>query len=488
MLSTTTTALAAMSACLLLYIVSRDRGRKNYPPSPPGLPLLGNTLDIPPRRAWERFAEWSRELGSPIISVNVLGNRIIVLNDARVADELLEKRSGIYSSRPRFPFVNEAAGFHHWNWAFSGEPELWKPARREFEFHTRQSMVRNYHNKEVHMVLQTMKKILDTPENFMDHCRFASGFLILSMIYGLDDPIEAEKYIDKFDRGSEGFEAAMNKNIIDILPWTRHIPLWMSSLPGFGWRHQVEEVKIWGASTRDVMLDWYLSHRAQEPDSVIANIIERSKNSMADEQSRIAFAHKVAGVSYLAGTTTVGAFRFIILVMVLFPDVQKRYIVAVCKETIRWTTVPHAPIQDDWYDGYLIPKGSQVVHNSWAIFHDPSVYPSPEKFSPDRFLTAEGQLDPTVPDPMAGFGSGRRLCPGRFIALDEMFLFTAYLVSLFSIRPAIDPTSGDEIRPSPCDGEGLIGQPKPFPCTIEPRSPRTEVLLDSTIRATTKSS
>jgi cytochrome P450 len=49
------------------------------------------------------------------------------------------------------------------------------------------------------------------------------------------------------------------------------------------------------------------------------------------------------------------------------PDLQ--YIRGIVKESLRWmpTTimgaVPHAVTQDDWYEGYLIPKNVGVVNN-----------------------------------------------------------------------------------------------------------------------------
>ena len=56
------------------------------------------------------------------------------------------------------------------------------------------------------------------------------------------------------------------------------------------------------------------------------------------------------------------------------PDFSDRsalpYVNALLKELARWhvvipTCVPHAAIQDDVYNGYFIPKGSQIVPNAW---------------------------------------------------------------------------------------------------------------------------
>lgn len=68
------------------------------------------------------------------------------------------------------------------------------------------------------------------------------------------------------------------------------------------------------------------------------------------------------------------------------------YMQAVMKETLRWrpnvnpTGFPHALIQDDVYEGYVLPAGTVVTINNWALALDSKEYQDPEKFHPDRFL------------------------------------------------------------------------------------------------------
>jgi len=89
------------------------------------------------------------------------------------------------------------------------------------------------------------------------------------------------------------------------------------------------------------------------------------------------------------------------------------YIDAIVKEVIRWSpplpiTIPKRVIQDDVYRGYFIPAGATVVENVWAICRDPTIYPDPETFNPDRFLK-DGKIDPSVFNPEDRiFGAGRR--------------------------------------------------------------------------------
>jgi len=99
------------------------------------------------------------------------------------------------------------------------------------------------------------------------------------------------------------------------------------------------------------------------------------------------------------------------------PDFSDRedlpYIDAIVKEIIRWNPpppigVPSRVTQDDVYQGHFIPAGATVVQNIWAICRDPSIYPDPETFNPDRFLK-DGKIDPSVFNPEDRvFGAGRR--------------------------------------------------------------------------------
>jgi hypothetical protein len=101
----------------------RNARRPPLPPGPKGLPLVGNLNDLPKGDSMETF-HWLKHkdkygssrvsrsnrvllirggisLLGPISSVTVMGQTIVILNDADLTFELFEKRSTKYSSRPR---------------------------------------------------------------------------------------------------------------------------------------------------------------------------------------------------------------------------------------------------------------------------------------------------------------------------------------------------------------------------------------------------
>ena len=169
-----------------------------------------------------------------------------------------------------------------------------------------------------------------------------------------------------------------------------------------------------------------------------------------------------------------------------FSDMQALpYIDAIVKESLRWNPVlpigmlcvqifdlmqmfsidvAHGSTADDIYRGYFIPKGSLILANSWcvdatmhpmrgydtklfsrAILHDEVVYPDPLRFNPDRFMKGD-KLDSNVRDPEAAFGFGRRICPGKFMAYEAMWIAIACTLAVFYISKAKDE-HGNTITP-----------------------------------------
>jgi cytochrome P450 len=136
------------------------------------------------------------------------------------------------------------------------------------------------------------------------------------------------------------------------------------------------------------------------------------------------------------------------------------------KEVFRWRSVaiiggqPHAPIQDDVYkvsprtllqistnyiQGYLIPKGTWVQGNVWAIHHNEREFPDPDRFNPNRYLKEDPENRP-FPNERGymTFGWGRRVCSGQGLAEQGTFITIARLLWVFNIQKALGP-DGKEI-------------------------------------------
>lgn len=75
---------------------------------------------------------------------------------------------------------------------------------------------------------------------------------------------------------------------------------------------------------------------------------------------------------------------------------------------------------------------------------------------PERFLTADGKLNPDMKDAeLAAFGFGRRICPGRHMALSSIWIAMASVLSTFTLSKSLDE-EGKVIEPSGEYTTGLV--------------------------------
>ena len=172
--------------------------------------------------------------------------------------------------------------------------------------------------------------------------------------------------------------------------------------------------------------------------------------------------------------------------MIAFPEVQRRaqaeidavvgrdrlptfddaprlpYVRAIIKEILRWRPtvpfgVPHAATEEDWYEGMYIPKGTICIPNAWHCNHDRAVFgEDADEFRPERHLDEHGE---SLPGPVetyqAGhitFGFGRRVCVGKELANDSLFIDTARILWAAQLERAQDE-NGKEV---PLDVETFV--------------------------------
>uniref|UniRef100_A0A0D9XAI2 Uncharacterized protein n=1 Tax=Leersia perrieri TaxID=77586 RepID=A0A0D9XAI2_9ORYZ len=133
------------------------------------------------------------------------------------------------------------------------------------------------------------------------------------------------------------------------------------------------------------------------------------------------------------------------------------YLQAVIKEVLRLH--PPGPLlswarlatSDVHVGGFFIPAGTTAMVNMWAITHDPTVWVDPDEFKPERFVAGPssdqvGEFSVMGSDlRLAPFGSGRRSCPGKSLAIAAVGFWVATLLHEFEWLPPLDEPCGVDL-------------------------------------------
>lgn len=132
--------------------------------------------------------------------------------------------------------------------------------------------------------------------------------------------------------------------------------------------------------------------------------------------------------------------------------------------------------------GYHIPANSIVLPNAFAITRDESVFgPDADRFIPERWLVDDPPEVPKIDSgglnlsalkdlPQTGFGFGRRICTGKMIARNQLFIQMARMLWAFDVEAGVVGEEGERYRVNDMDcSEGFVAVPKPFRAEMRPR-------------------
>lgn len=97
---------------------------------------------------------------------------------------------------------------------------------------------------------------------------------------------------------------------------------------------------------------------------------------------------------------------------------------------------------DELFDmmGYALPPGTIVGTQAWSMHRDASVFPSPDAFLPERWLSTNPEQLARMTAHMMPFGTGTRICGGQNLALMMLRLGIASFVRNFEIRTPAETT------------------------------------------------
>ncbi|KAH7709572.1 Protein CYP-33C9 [Aphelenchoides avenae] len=452
--------------------------RRGLPPGPTPLPLVGNLLSVARQAStspYEAFNQWRKKYG-PVYTYWVGEKPVVAVTDFKLIQETFVKDGDTY------------AGRYLWNDAMTllqdgsiggvilTEGEEWRTNRRFAlqalrEFGMGRPEMEGKVLAEVDYVLNSLRKNL--AEGVVEHritnyTDVAVGSIINQMLFGyrFSEGREAEfkpvkQFLDQMTRSTE--KPAVG--VVMMCPSLRHVPPFSTAFQEIaGCKRELS--KFLDAQIEQLSKD-FKSGKLSETDGTLPFVATYLKQkAQAAESDPILFRedqlrHFCQDLWGAGQETTSTTMQFAILYLLLDVDAQSRmqaeldrvvasdehvklahksqlpYTHAVVNEIQRLCNLLpdnlyHRVMRDVDLNGYHLPKGTMVVPQISCVLSDEKTFPEPDRFKPERFLDANGQL--LKVEELVPFSVGKRICPGESLARMELFLLVANIFHQFKVR------------------------------------------------------
>jgi len=376
-----------------------------------------------------------------------------------------------------------------------GYTDTWRFHRRLYHQVFRSEVAQTFRPMQLRKVHQLARNIMLAPEDFYEHLHTLGTAVAMAAVYDYDIEPRHDPLVKVVDNAISNMIGAPEQGaLVGAFPFLKYIPPW---LPGGRYNASVSK------KYANILVNTpfrALKERMERGEAIhgLGTVSLRRFQEEDETGELVETIRNACATAFAAGSdTTTATLVIFVYAMMNNPEIQAKaqaeldtvvghgrlptyedkpalpYIEAVLRETLRWfPIVPlgvwHATSEDDVYEGHYIPKGAAVISNIWAIARNPAKYPNPDKFIPERFLGPDGQ--PTDDTAMYAFGFGRRVCAGRHVALNSVWMSMATILTLFNIRKPKDE-HGREISPKLPYSTGVVTTPLAYPCHISPRNP-----------------
>ncbi|RFU73869.1 cytochrome p450 [Trichoderma arundinaceum] len=385
--------------------------------------------------------------------------------------------------------------------------DLWRKGRRLMHSFASETIAPAYEPIQLLESSRLLRDLLANPSNYEKWFERYSAGVILRLAYGKTVETGDEDNVREILEVVHTVERVASPGVylVDIFPILLWLPKWLAPFKREGDRLHRRELNLFRRNLDDVRAD--IAKGNQTPSFSKSWLEKEQLAGLANDE-----AAYVIGTMFEAGAgTTTSAMLSFVLAMVHHPEWQRRLhqeidavvgnsrlpnfddiprlptVRAIVKETLRWRPVtagglPHQLIKDDIYQGIFLQAGTSIHPNQWAIHRDPTLYPDPESFRPERWLEPSwpSYREPLTQFPnlqnFSAFGFGRRICPGQSIAERSLNIVVARIgwgCTVSKIKdvevPLYDYTTGFNV------------QPKKFHFSLEPRGTHALKLLSEAV-------
>ncbi|KAJ8041702.1 Cytochrome P450 1A1 [Holothuria leucospilota] len=484
-----------VSSLTAFYAKKKLFGRKKkYPPGPWGLPVVGILPFLDAGNPASKVLELSKTYG-PVFGGYLGGLYTVFLNDYDIIMEAFGRKNDVMSDRPQIlPFIHYSRGqgvagsFYHNNWKENRKFVM--TSLNKFGVGKPVGHIADILETEIDYFLRDIDR-RGKEHDIGGMVMMFSGNVMLQFMLGIRfdySDTETQSYLDKL---AELFALADPANPCVLFDFLRHLP-YTSNRRFIGYCDEImsEFTEVQLQKKLDAL---QMNRNSGLVDYYVSKFGDKETGELSPAHSKN-LQHLVNDLLAAGTDTTTANTLWLLLCVIKYPEVQRNiqaeidsvvgtarpprladrerlpYTEAVGCESRRYClagpfSVPHSATTDTDIHGYFVPKGSMVIANAWAVSRNPELFPDPEQFKPERFLTKDGKLK--LDEKVLGvtFGFGRRTCAGRHLATAEMFLILTNLLYEYNLKIEGGP---DSVKLVP--ERGLATRPHPYKIIFEPRN------------------
>ncbi|KAF3431169.1 hypothetical protein FNV43_RR25899 [Rhamnella rubrinervis] len=461
-------ALDALSLLLLFLLLIplmfiMQKNKHNLPPGPPKLPIIGNMhqLGALPHQS---LCQLAKRYG-PVMLLHLGGVPTLVISSAEAARVILKVNDLSSCSRPLLAYARMLS-YNYLDIGFTPYSDYWKEMRKicnlELFSNKRVQSYRSIGEEEVDSLINSISQssASATPVDLTEKLFSLTGSVILRIAFGTSFQGSGFNR-HRFQEVAHDAEAILvGYSAAEFVPYVGWI---IDRLCGL--HHRSERIFHELDHFFQKVIDNHpSSERITEKDheDIIDVLLKIVREQTGSEAARFSHANIKALLMniFLAGVEP-GAITMIWAMAELAkkPNLMKKaqdevryvtgnkgkvdesdidqlqYLKMIVKETLRLhppapLLIPRETISHFKVNGYEIYPKSRIQINAWAIGRDPDYWNNPEEFIPERFIDSsidfKGQHFELLP-----FGSGRRICPGIYMATTIVELGLANLLYWF---------------------------------------------------------
>ncbi|MEP7102312.1 MAG: cytochrome P450 [Burkholderiales bacterium] len=441
-------------------------------PGPRGWPIVGNALQVDRARIHQAVEAWAREFG-PFFRFKLGKRTLLGVADHEALSAALRDRPDGFRRTKHLETIGLEMGLAPGVFAANGE--AWKRQRRMVMAGFDPTHVKAYYPSLLKVTQRlrgrwlratTASEAIELQPELM---RFTVD-AIAGLAFGADvNTLESDDEI--IQRHLDKIFPALFKRVFSIVPWWRWFPREVDARLDRSVSAVNEAIAGFIAQARQRLAD-DPQRRAHPPNLLEAMIVAAEGDGGITDR-------EVAGnvlTMLLAGEdTTANTLAWMIYLLRRHPETLRRaqaevralgldsraftpehmagldYLEACAHETMRLKPVgPFQVIEalrDTEIAGIRVPERTGV----WCVMRGDSLserhFPNPQAFEPERRL-ADGSAGAASSAKRVSmpFGAGARVCPGRYLALLEIKMAMAMLLTHFEIEAVTTPDGGAAVE------------------------------------------